>query len=553
MFTHLISLKKSGLIFLLLVVLTSSGWAQSLAVAPTTALSASERELSESVRLDTIREMVASLSADDMQGRGTGQPGGDKAAQFIADKFARLGLKPLGDKGSYLQAIKFRELQFLNETSLKIGADTLKLGQDFYITPPYSGEKSVKGDLVFVAYGVATPFLKRNDLQGLDLRGKVAVVLEGPPPEVSKESWKQAHAQAIILRGLIARGASGIILLNNGPQEHTFSELADYLTRRQVELADEDEFPDFLPPFVNISEATSDKLFQASGFTRQQALAKANAQDFKPINLQQAAAITIRLKKGKGVSSNVVGILEGTDPQLKSEALIYSAHYDAYGLSADNRIYHGAADNALGVGQMVAIAEVLAKAKLKRSVIFMALTGEEYGGYGSTYWVKNPTWKLKQVAADLNLDGMGTEVYGPVKVVVGYGAEHSSLGSTLNEVAAASGLRVIPDPMPDEKSFYRSDHYFFVKRGIPGIMLLGAPDGEASVWIDRLKKWEQTDYHQPSDVIRPDWHWDGPNTIAKVALVMGLRIANADTMPSWLPNSIFNRERGTDKPAPPEP
>ena len=553
MFTHLISLKKSVLIFLLLVVLTTSGWGQSLAVAPAAALSASEREFSESVKLDTIREIVAALSADDMQGRGTGQPGGDKAAQFIADKFARLGLKPLGDKGSYLQAIRFRELQFLNETSLKIGAETLKLGQDFYITPPYSGEKNVKGDLVFVAYGVATPFLKRNDLQGLDLRGKVAVVLEGPPPEVSKESWKQAHAQAIILRGLIARGASGIILLNNGPQEHTFSELADYLTRRQVELADEDEFPDFLPPFINISEATADKLFQASGFTRQQALAKAAAQDFKPMNLQQAAAITIRLKKGKGVSSNVVGILEGTDPQLKSEALIYSAHYDAYGLSADNRIYHGAADNALGVGQMVAIAEALAKAKLKRSVIFIALTGEEYGGYGSTYWVKNPTWKLKQVAADLNLDGMGTEVYGPVKVVVGYGAEHSSLGSTLNEVAAASGLRVIPDPMPDEKSFYRSDHYFFVKRGIPGIMLMGAPDGEASVWIDRLKKWEQTDYHQPSDVIRPDWHWDGPNTIAKVALVMGLRIANADNMPSWLPNSIFNRERGTDKPAPPEP
>ena len=269
--------------------------------------------------------------------------------------------------------------------------------------------------------------------------------------------------------------------------------------------------------------------------------------------LQQQLSITIRLKKSKGTSSNIVGVLEGTDPLLKSEALVYSAHYDAYGLSADNRIYHGAADNALGVGQMIAIAEVLGKAKLRRSVIFMALTGEEYGGYGSTYWVKNPTWKIKQVAADLNLDGMGTEVYGPVKVVVGYGAEHSSLGSTLNDVAVANGLKVIPDPMPDEKSFYRSDHYFFVKRGIPGIMLLGAPEGDTSVWIERLKQWEKADYHQPTDVIRHDWNWDGPSTIARVALVMGLRISNDDTMPSWLPNSIFNRERGTDKPAPPEP
>ena len=553
MITHLNSLRRFTLIVLLAGSLTATVLGQSLAVAPANSLSSAERELSESVRTETIREIVKALSADDMQGRGTAQPGGDKAAQFIADKFAKLGLKPLGDKGSYFQSIRFRELQFLADTSLKIGSENLKLGQDFFITPPYSGDKNVKGDLVFVAYGVSTPFLKRNDVQNLDLRGKVAVVLEGPPPEVKKDSWKQAHAQSVVLRGLIARGVAGIILLNTGPQEHTFSELADYLTRRQVELADEDEFPDFLPPFLTVSEGTAEKLFQAAGLTKQDAIAKAAVESFTPIMLQQQLSITIRLKKSKGTSSNIVGVLEGTDPLLKSEALVYSAHYDAYGLSADNRIYHGAADNALGVGQMIAIAEVLRKAKLRRSVIFMALTGEEYGGYGSTYWVKNPTWKIKQVAADLNLDGMGTEVYGPVKVVVGYGAEHSSLGSTLNDVAVANGLKVIPDPMPDEKSFYRSDHYFFVKRGIPGIMLLGAPEGDTSVWIERLKQWEKADYHQPTDVIRPDWNWDGPSTIARVALVMGLRISNDDTMPSWLPNSIFNRERGTDKPAPPEP
>jgi Zn-dependent M28 family amino/carboxypeptidase len=248
-------------------------------------------------------------------------------------------------------------------------------------------------------------------------------------------------------------------------------------------------------------------------------------------------------------------LLEGSDPKLKSEALVYSAHYDAYGLSADNRIYHGAADNALGVAEMLAIAEVLTKSETKprRSIIFLAVTGEEYGGYGSDYWVKNPTWKIKQVAADLNLDGMGTEVYGPVKVLVGYGAEHSSLGDLLNEVAAASGLRVIADPMPEEKSFYRSDHYFFVKKGVPGIMILGAPEGSTESWTDRLRKWEKTDYHQPTDIVRPDWDWSGPRTVASVMLVMGLRAANTESMPAWLPSSIFNRERGTDKPAPPEP
>jgi len=230
---------------------------------------------------------------------------------------------------------------------------------------------------------------------------------------------------------------------------------------------------------------------------------------------------------------------------LKSEALVYSAHYDAYGLAADNRIYHGAADNALGVAEMLAIAEVMSKAQTKprRSIIFLAVTGEEYGGYGTDHWVKNPTWKLKQVAADLNLDGMGTEVYGPVKVVVGYGAEHSSLGSTLNEVAAASGLRVIPDPMPDEKSFYRSDHYFFVKRGIPGIMLMGAPDGEASVWIDRLKKWEQTDYHQPSDEFNEAWDFSGAKKLAGLGIAIGWRVAELPGTTGWNPGDEFEAAR----------
>ena len=262
MITHPNSLRRFSFIVLLAGSLTATVLGQSLAVAPANSLSSVERELSESVRTETIREIVKALSADDMQGRGTAQPGGDKAAQFIADKFAKLGLKPLGDKGSYFQSIRFRELQFLADTSLKIGSENLKLGQDFFITPPYSGDKNVKGDLVFVAYGVSTPFLKRNDVQNLNLRGKVAVVLEGPPPEVKKDSWKQAHAQSIILRGLIARGVAGIILLNTGPQEHTFSELADYLTRRQVELADDDEFPDFLPPFLTVSDGTAENFFR---------------------------------------------------------------------------------------------------------------------------------------------------------------------------------------------------------------------------------------------------------------------------------------------------
>jgi len=543
----------SLLLAILLVTSTAFGFTQS-APATARALSATEQQLLDHLSVATIKETVNALAADDMQGRGTAQPGGDKAAAYLADRFAKLGLKPLGDKNSYLQPIKFRETQFL-QTTFTAGNETLKSGTDFFVSPPYSGDENVKGDIVFVAYGLVAPFLKRNDFGNIDVRGKIVLLRNGPPPEINKEQWKKASAQTNVLRGLIGRGAAAIVIVGQNTETLTFSEVADYLTRRQVEPASEAEMPEFLPPFLSVSEAAADRLFAASGVTRAEAFAKSERDDFAPIDLKQAATITIKLKKTIGSSNNVVGLLEGSDPKLKSEALVYSAHYDAYGLSSDNRIYHGAADNALGVAEMLSIAEVLTRTenKPRRSIIFLAVTGEEYGGYGSDYWVKNPTWKIKQVAADLNLDGMGTEVYGPVKVLVGYGAEHSSLGGLLNEVAAATGLRVVPDPMPEEKSFYRSDHYFFVKKGVPGIMILGAPDGTTEAWTDRLKKWEKTDYHQPTDIVRADWDWSGPRTVAGVMLLMGVRAANAESMPEWTPSSIFNRERGTDKPAPPEP
>lgn len=540
---------------ILLVTSTAFGWTQAVVPATTRALSTTEQKLVEGLSLSTLKETVTALAADEMQGRGTAQPGGDKAAAWIADRFAKLELKPLGANNSYLQPIKFREIQFLPPATFTIGNRSLKLGSEFFVMPPYSGDENVNTKIYFVGYGISLPAIKRDDLAGLDVRGKIVVLHDGPPPGIEKDQWKKAQGPIGVLRALIARGAAGIVIIGQETETLTFAEMADYLTRRQVEPESEDEMPDFLPPFLSISETGAEKLFAASGVTYADALAKAKRDNFTPIDLKETATITVKLKKSTGLSNNVVGLLEGSDPKLKSEALVYSAHYDAYGLSADNRIYHGAADNALGVAEMLAIAEVMSKAQTRprRSIIFIAVTGEEYGGYGTEYWVKNPTWKIKQVAADLNLDGMGTEVYGPVKVLVGYGAEHSSLGALLNDVAAASGLKVIPDPMPEEKAFYRSDHYFFVKKGIPGIMILGAPDGVKEAWMDRLRKWEKTDYHQPTDIVRPDWDWTGPRTVAGVMLVMGLRAANDEEMPAWLPSSVFNRERGTDKPAPPEP
>jgi Zn-dependent M28 family amino/carboxypeptidase len=169
--------------------------------------------------------------------------------------------------------------------------------------------------------------------------------------------------------------------------------------------------------------------------------------------------------------------------------------------------------------------------------------------YGAEHWVRNPTWPLDKVAANINFDGIGTEVYGPVKRIVAFGAEHSDLGRIFEDVTVATGNIVTPDPMPEENAFVRSDHYAFVKQGVPALMLLGGPDGDVSIWIPRARKWLETDYHSPSDTVKPDWNWTGPQTLAKVGMIIGLRAANADAMPAWKSTSPFNKPRSAAKPA----
>ena len=411
----------SVLLAFLIATSTAFGWTQATAPATSKALTATERQLVDSINVEGIKQTVNALAAPEMLGRGTAQPGGDKAAAYLADRYAKLGLKPLGDNNTYLQAVRFKETLVTSETRITAGTQTLKLGPDFFVLPPFSGDENVNGGLIFAGYGAAGPGQKRNDLAGVEVRGKVIVLREGPPPEIAKDAWDKGQGQLNVIRTLITRGVGGLILINKYTEERSYSESADYLTRRRLQLESDSEMPEFLPPFIAVSEAGADKLFAGSGITKAEAFAKAERDDFVSIDLKQPATITVRLKKANGTGSNVVGLLEGSDPKLKSEALVYSAHYDAYGVAPDNRIYFGAADNGLGVAEMLAVAEAMSKAatKPRRSVIFIAVTGEEYGGFGSDYWVKNPTWDIKQVAANLNLDGMGTEIYGPVKVMVG--------------------------------------------------------------------------------------------------------------------------------------
>ena len=552
--------RRQFLAALLLVSLLSSpafawqGGASAPAVKATATLTPPELKTANRLKVETIRDVTTTLSSNEFEGRGTGQPGADKAARYLADRFAKLGLKPAGENGTYLQSIKFKSTQVLPESSFKIGDVVLKLGEDYLLLPPYTSETvDSTGGAVFVGYGVVSPELKRDDLAGLDLKDKVVIMLNGQPDGVDAAAWRRATNPQTRAMNVFGRGAVAIMIAGAGTAAQPFSTIANYLSRRRVSLASAPT-PSFkIPPVMLSSDAAMEKLFAGSGMPYAQIQEKAKSGETVSRDLGKTATIAMRLKFAEATSDNVVAVLEGSDPQLKNEAVVYSAHYDAYGTEG-GRIFPGAADNALGTATIVAIAEAFAKsfpkpsARPRRSIIFLAVTGEEYGLLGAEYWVGHPTWPLEKLAADINFDGIGTEVYGPVKRIVGFGAEHSNLGAIFEDVSVATGNIVTPDPLPEENAFVRSDHYAFVKRGVPALMLMGGPEGDPASWIPRMKKWLATDYHSPSDTVKPDWNWTGPQTLAKVGLIIGLRVANAEAMPTWNASSPFNKARVPAKP-----
>ena len=554
----------SALLGIMLVSSSAPAWQNGSVTGTATApagkssatLTATERSAVGRVSLETIREVTTTLSSKEFEGRGTAQPGADKAARYLADRFAKLGLKPAGDNGTYLQSIKFKSAQVLPESSFKVGDAMLKHGEDYVVLPPYTSERvDVTSGVVFAGFGVVSPELKRDDLAGLDLKDKIVIIVGGQPSGVDAAAWKRATNPQARAMSIFTRGAAALVVANAGTPAQPFSTIASYLSRRRVSLASAPVPPFKIPPMLLVSNGAMEKIFAGNELTFAQTLEKAKTGEMVSRDFGRMATLGLRIKQEEATSSNVVGVLEGSDAKLKEEAVVYSAHYDAYGIDGGGKIFPGAADNALGTATITAIAEAFGKAfpkaseRPRRSIIFLAVTGEEYGLLGAEHWVKNPTWPLEKIAADINFDGIGTEVYAPVKRIVGFGADHSDLGTVFEDVSVATGNIVTADPMPEENAFVRSDHYAFVKQGVPALMLMGGPEGDPSMWIPRMKKWLETDYHSPSDTVKPDWNWTGPQTLAQVGLVIGLRVANADSMPAWRSTSPFNRPRNQTKPA----
>lgn len=515
-----------------------------LSISAQSTLSSAEIKLTRSISEKTIKRITSELSDDKFEGRGTLQKGGDAAANWIAEQMKAIGLKPLGNNGTYFQPVPLAAVEFSEQTAVKIDGSSFAFAKD-WSTVTMIPDSTWNEKLVFVGHGVLSDEIGRNDLKDVDVKGKIVIWVQGAPKDMSTTDWAAFIDKASPVSFLLSKGAKAILAISNG-REPMSQDFAINQTGRRKITPDDSSVAAPSIPLMLIGNAAAEKLFAGSGMTAKAAMDLADSKDFRPIELPAKFEAVFKEKRSRGKANNVIGFIEGSDPLLKKEAVVFTAHYDGFGL-LNGQIYNAAADNAIGNGEMLAVAEAFSKMKVKpkRSLIFVSTTAEEYGLKGGTYFVQNPTWDITKIAANLNLDGIGTEIMGPIKNMIAFGGDYSSLGPMFNDVAQAYNITPIPDPIPEQNVFYRSDHYPFVARGVPALMLVGSPEPTKEGFVKRFNQFEETKYHQPSDDVYADWYWPGAKTVADMMGILGYRIAQSPTMPSWSPGNDFsNSTRG---------
>jgi len=507
---------------------------------------------------DAIRAHVAFLADDLLEGRATGSRGYDIAARYVATQMELLGLKPAGTDGGWLQPVSLLQATRVippAEAIITRNGEQFALApvDDFLPSPGYFGSQAeVEAPMVFVGYGIHAPAYGHDDFAGLDLRGKVAVVLSGSPDTLPSSA--RAHHSIEKTREIESRGAVGIVTVQT-PEQAAKSPweksvlLATIPSRRLVDEAGQpvEAYPG-IRASVYVNTPAAAKLFEGGPKPLEQVWADAEAD--KPQGFELPASIRILTKTAlsRMASANVVGMLEGSDPVLRNEYVVFSSHLDHLGRGTavnGDAIYNGALDNASGVAVMLEAARLIAAGpRPKRSILFVAVTAEENGLLGSKWFAQNPTVPRGSLVANVNMD-MPVLLY-PAAGFTAFGAEHSTLGAVAQRATEAEGLQLVPDQTPDEVLFVRSDQYSFVREGIPALYLDDAKlsadpsvDPEA-VFREHLR----VDYHMPSDDMTLPIHWPSMAALARVNARIGIEIANDPARPAWLPGDFFGETFG---------
>jgi Zn-dependent M28 family amino/carboxypeptidase len=491
---------------------------------------------------------VEALANDSMRGRETGSPEHRKAAEYVADHFKKAGLEPAGTAG-YLQPVAFRsrridEAQSSLALVTKGKAVPVTLGDEATFGMRIDPAPSIEAPLVFAGHGLQIPEVKHDDFAGLDVKGKVVVLLSGSPASVP--GALSAHYQSAAERWSTLKrlGAIGTITLANPKSmDVPWERSSPNRLNPAMALADA-SLDDTAGQQVSIAfnPARAERLFEGSGHTFAEILKIADEGKALPhFPLVASVRARVAVETQDVESHNVAGLVRGSDPKLAGEFVVLTAHLDHVGVGAPingDDIYNGAMDNASGIATLIESAAVIAAAKPRRSVVFVAVTAEEKGLLGSRYYSLNPTVPREGIVANVNMD-MFLPLF-PLKSLIVLGLDESDLGDDVRAVAQEMGLGVKPDPQPQRNRFIRSDQYNFIRQGIPALALkLGFEPGSPEAKIEA--EWTRERYHAPSDDLAQPMDRGAAVGFTDMIGRLSLRVANRDTRPSWKSDSFFKR------------
>jgi Zn-dependent M28 family amino/carboxypeptidase len=505
-----------------------------------------------------LRAHLAFLADDMMEGRGTGQRGGSLAVRYLETQAAAIGLLP-ANGAQYRQAINMLGQTTLPTSALRFtaGGKTLApvLGTDVVFNNG-NGQAATRFDapIVFVGYGIEDDGEKWHDFAGADVKGKLIIAMVNDPQPTAAEPnrfggksltypgrWTYKFEEAV------RQGAAGILLIHTtASSSYPWSVPKNSFSHEQFHIAGPGNA---LQGWI--SEDMARTLFANSGQDLDRLRAAAEVRGFKPVALNASVNASVDSRVRKIEEFNVAGIVPGTDPTLKSEAVIYSAHWDHLGIDLGNgksdHIWNGAIDNASGAAALLAMAQVAVKSPAKRTQIFLWPCAEEQGLLGALGYVRAPLWPLDKTVADLNLDSLN--FVGTTRVIGVAGAERSTLFETSGQVAKAMGLRLAP-AVPDlGGAYFRADHFNFAKAGIPAFNVGSAVfSGDGYFEFDKDPAGAKArmvaftkDYHQESDEYRPEWDLSGMVQQAQFTLNLGYAVANGATRPTWKPGMAIGK------------
>jgi hypothetical protein len=500
-----------------------------------------------------IRADVEFLASDNLEGRDTGSRGHAIAADYVASQFRAIGLEPAGEKGGWFQQVPFRRASYDQppKLTLTIGGKPvlLEVGKDVGLRPSVSAKsRRLTAGFVFVGYGLKDRRYGFDDYRDLDVKGKVVIALAGTPGGVPSDV--EAHLGATKDDVAAAQGAIGFVEL---PRNSGSTGRLDPISRSGrplIDWVDADgragSAPAGLQLQLSFSQDTAAKLFEGAAKSLPAVRAEAKSRTrgkVGPRGFPLLSTLTVESdsKWEDFTSPEVVGLLRGSDPALTAQHVVLMGHLDHLGIKPDAKpgedaIYNGALDNAAGVATMLEAARQFAAQPVrpKRSVLFIANTGEERGLLGAGYYASHPTVPAPSIVGLVDLD-MPVLLY-PFTDVTAFGADHSTIGATVAEAGRSMGVSVAPDPMPQEAIFTRSDHYQFVRKGVPAVLLMtGYANGGAAAWSGYLGKV----YHSPQDDLSQKIDWESGARYALLNYRIARAMADAPQRPMWLKGDYF--------------